>query len=150
MRTTDTMRIAVDFDGVLFDHVPYVLRGFRDAYGIDLEEEGMRYWDFFQYRAVREKNLTWQCVSTVLRAIDTDPALHTLPPRDPHAREVMARWTRQGHEVLIVTARGEEARATTELFLERNHIPHDRLVMSAARKTGYDVLVDDAPHNVLM
>ena len=42
------LRIAVDFDGVLFDHVPYVLRGFRDAHGIDLEEEGLRYWDFFQ------------------------------------------------------------------------------------------------------
>src|SRR5437764_1054201 len=87
-RPAGKMRIAVDFDGVLFDHVPYVLRGFRDAHGIDLEEEGMRYWDFFQYRAVREKNLTWQCVSTVLRAIDTDAALHTLPPRDPHDRAV--------------------------------------------------------------
>ena len=149
-RAGGRLRIAVDFDGVLFDHVPYVLRGFRDAHGIDLEEEGMRYWDFFQYRAVREKNLTWQCVSTVLRAIDTDPAIHTLPPRDPHAREVMARWARQGHEVSVVTARGEEARETTELFLERHRIPHERLVMRASRKTGYDVLVDDAPHNVLM
>src|ERR1051326_9585553 len=72
------LRIAVDFDGVLFDHVPYLLRGFRDAHGIDLQEEGFRYWDFFQYRAVREANLTWQCVSAVLRAIDTDPAVHLL------------------------------------------------------------------------
>jgi len=150
MRQNERMRIAVDFDGVLFDHVPYVLRGFRDAHGIDLEEEGFRYWDFFQYRAVREKNLTWQCVSAVLRAIDTDPAIHMLPARDAHAREVMARWMRQGHEVSVVTARGEEARETTELFLERNRIPHDALVMRASRKTGYDVLVDDAPHNVLM
>jgi 5'(3')-deoxyribonucleotidase len=146
----ERLRIAVDFDGVLFDHVPYVLRGFRDAHGIDLEEEGFRFWDFFQYRAVREKNLTWQCVSTVLRAIDTDPAIHLLPPRDPLARTVMERWRREGHEVSVVTARGDEARETTELFLHRNKIPHDRLVMRASRKTGYDVLVDDAPHNVLM
>lgn len=150
MKTNSKLRIAVDFDGVLFDHVPYLLRGFRDAHGIDLEEEGLRYWDFFQYRAVREKNLTWQCVSAVLRAIDTDEAIHRLPPRDQHAREVMARWRREGHEVKVVTARTEEARATTELFLARNLIPHDALVMGAARKTGYDVLVDDAPHNVLM
>ena len=144
------MKIAVDFDGVLFDHVPYLLRGFRDAHGIDLQEEGLRFWDFFQYRAVREKNLTWQCVSTVLKAIDTDAAIHMLPPRDLHARAVMQRWMDDGHEVNVVTARTEDARETTELFLRRNEIPHDRLVMSASRKTGYDVLVDDAPHNVLM
>jgi 5'-nucleotidase len=144
------LRIAVDFDGVLFDHVPYLLRGFRDAHGIDLNEEGLRYWDFFQYRAVRERNLTWNCVRTVLQRIDNDPALHQEPPRDPHARDVMQRWRDQGHEVLIVTARETTARKATELFLRTHDIPHDELVMGASRKTGYDLLVDDAPHNVLM
>ena len=144
------LRIAVDFDGVLFDHVPYVLRGFRDAHGIDLEEEGMRHWDYFQYRAVREANLTWACVRSVLQRVDTDPLLHEMPPKDPHAARVMNQWMDAGHEVLVVTAREETARATTERFLARNGIPHDALVMGASRKTGYDVLVDDAPHNVLM
>lgn len=144
------MKIAVDFDGVLFDHVPYLLRGFRDAHGIDLAAEGLAYWDFFQYRAVREKNLTWQCVKGVLTAIDTDHAIHELPPRDAHARAVMARWIEDGHDVRVVTARTEESRATTEMFLERHAIPHTALIMGASRKTGYDVLVDDAPHNVLM
>lgn len=144
------LRIAVDFDGVLFDHTPYLLRGFRDAHGIDLAAEGLRYWDFFQYRAVREKNLTWHCVSRVLEAIDTDPVIHELPPRDEHAAAVMGRWRDAGHHVSIVTARNPRARPTTEAFLRRNGIPHDALVMGAAVKTGYDVLVDDAPHNVLM
>lgn len=144
------LRIAVDFDGVLFDHIPYVLRGFRDAHGIDLEAEGLRYWDFFQYRAVREKNLTWSCVRDVLSAIDQDPVLHECDPRDPHAADVIARWRSAGHHVSIVTAREPAARACTEAFLRRNGIPHDALVMGAAVKTGWDVLVDDAPHNVLM
>lgn len=144
------MKIAVDFDGVLFDHVPYLLRGFRDAHGIDLEAEGLRYWDFFQYRAVREANLTWSCVRNVLERIDTDDAIHELPPRDAYARVVMKRWRDEGHDVRVVTARGEEARKTTERFLAKHRIPHDELVMRASRKTGYDVLVDDAPHNVLM
>src|ERR1051326_3197173 len=74
------LRIAVDFDGVLFDHVPYLLRGFRDAHGIDLAAEGLRYWDFFQYRAVRDANLTWTCVRNVLQRIDTDPLIHQAPP----------------------------------------------------------------------
>ena len=144
------LRVAVDFDGVLFDHVPYLLRGFRDAHGIDLEDEGLRYWDFFQYRAVRAKNLTWNCVRNVLAAIDTDPLLHTAAPRDAYAAVVMRRWLDAGHRVEVVTAREEAARSTTEAFLRYNGIPHDALVMNASRKTGYDVLVDDAPHNVLM
>lgn len=144
------LRIAVDFDGVLFDHIPYVLRGFRDAHGLDLAAEGLRYWDFFQYRAVREAGLTWNCVKTVLQRIDTDEAIHELSPRDAHAANVISRWRREGHQVNIVTARDPEARTTTERFLHRNNIRHDGLVMGASRKTGYDVLVDDAPHNVLM
>lgn len=144
------LRIAVDFDGVLFDHVPYLLRGFRDALGIDLEAEGLRYWDFFQYRAVRERNLTWNAVRTVLQRIDNDCALHQEPPRDAYARNVMERWIDEGHEVLVVTAREPTARKSTELFLRTHDVPHHELVMGAARKTGYDLLVDDAPHNVLM
>jgi uncharacterized HAD superfamily protein len=140
----------VDFDGVLFDHIPYVLRGFRDAHGIDLNAEGMRYWDYFQYRAVRDGGLTWKCVRDVLRQIETDPVLHREPPRDPHARTVLQQWMAQGHRVDIVTAREPESRSVTELFLRVNRIPHHALRMGVAIKTGYDVLVDDAPHNVLM
>jgi uncharacterized HAD superfamily protein len=49
----------------------------------------------------------------------------------------------------IVTARGEISREVTERFLATNEIPYEDLVMEADVKTGYDVLVDDAPHNVL-
>jgi 5'-nucleotidase len=144
------LRIAVDFDGVLFDHIPYMLRGFRDVHGIDLEAEGLRYWDFFQYRAIRDARLTYACVRAVLDEIETDPVLHQNPPRDPHAAGIMGRWKDAGHEVSVVTARLPISREVTELFLEHHGIPHDRLVMGAHIKTGYDVLIDDAPHNVLM
>jgi hypothetical protein len=144
------LRIAVDFDGVLFDHVPYLLRGFRDAHDIDLEDEGFRFWDFFQYRAVRERNLTWNCVATILGGIEADPTHHMMPPKDPAAANIIRTWRRMGHEVFIVTARASTSRATTELFLRTHGIEHDGLRMGVALKTGYDVLIDDAPHNVLM
>ncbi len=144
------LHIAVDVDGVLFDHVPYVLRGFRDVHGIDLTEEGLQYWDFFQYQAVREKGLTWRCVRNVLDEIETDPVLHQKPPKDPRCQDVMAAWQAAGHRVDVVTARSGISRKVTELFLETHGIPHEELVMEASRKTGYDVLIDDSPHNVLM
>jgi len=143
------LTIAVDFDGVLFDHVPYVLRGFRDAHGIDLADEGLRYWDFFQYQAVREAGLTEECVRSVLDRIETDPALHERGPRDPFAARVMDAWKQAGHRVDVVTARGEISREVTRRFLRTNEIPYDELVMEAETKTGWDLLVDDAAHNVL-
>ncbi|MEA3200522.1 MAG: uncharacterized protein QOE90_1950 [Thermoplasmata archaeon] len=150
MSQNDKLRIAVDFDGVLFDHIPYLLRGFRDAHGIDLAEEGLRYWDFFQYRAVRDRNLTWGCVKTVLEKIDNDPALHDCSLRDADAADVIAGWREAGHHVSLVTAREAVGRETVEGFLSQNGVAVDQVVMGASRKTGYDVLVDDAPHNVLM
>lgn len=147
--TAKRLRIGVDFDGVLFDHIPYLLRGFRDAHGIDLEAEGLRHWDFFQYRAVREGNLTWNCVRNVLRAIETDPTVHRAPLRDPRAVPVLRALAEAGHEIHVVTARDPESRTVTADFLRRWSVPHRELRMGVAVKTGYDVLIDDAPHNVL-
>lgn len=145
----DHFTIAVDFDGVLFSHVPYVLRGFRDAHGVDLAQEGLRYWDFFQYQAVRDADLTEACVRQILDRIETDPAIHEKPPRDSFAARVMEAWKRSGHRVDVVTARGEISREVTRRFLHMNEIPFDELLMEVETKTGWDMLVDDAPHNVL-
>jgi uncharacterized HAD superfamily protein len=143
------LRIAVDFDGVLFDHVPYILRGFRDRHGIDLAAEGLRHWDFYHYQGVRDADLPPSKVHALLRDIETDLALHREPPRDPRAAATMASWMEQGHTVEVVTARAEHAREATREFLRHHGIPHHRLVLGARLKTGWDVLVDDAPHNVL-
>jgi uncharacterized HAD superfamily protein len=138
MNTNATkLRIAVDFDGVLFDHVPYVLRGFRDR-------------DYFQYRAVQEKRLSRSCVREVLMDIETDPLLHQEPPRDPLCVQVMADWIAAGHTVDVVTARHPLSEVVTRQFLEMNQVPYHALRMGVRKKTGYDILVDDAPHNVLM
>lgn len=144
------MRIAVDFDGVLFDHVPYILRAFRDEFDIDLEAEGLRHWDYFHYRAVQDADLSYKTVRKMLSAIETDPFLHQEDPRDDLAAPVMQEWMDEGHHVSIVTARHEESRAATQMFLERNRIPHHEVRMATHIKTGYDLLIDDAPHNVLM
>lgn len=146
---THRLRIAVDFDGVLFDHVPYVLRGFRDHFGIDLAREGLRHWDYNHYRAVRDRELRPEQVQRLLRTIETDPLVHDEGLRDAHAAHVIRAWRRRGHRVEVVTARHPMSEAVTARFLHRNGVEHDGLRMGVFMKTGYDVLLDDAPHNVL-
>jgi uncharacterized HAD superfamily protein len=148
-RTPHRLRIAVDFDGVLFDHVPYVLRGFRDRYGIDLLDEGLRHWDFYHYQAVKDADLPPSKVHGLLRDVETDRLLHLEPPLDADAAGVMGGWIAEGHSVEVVTARSLEAEETTRMFLRHHGIPHTGLRMGVRLKTGWDVLVDDAPHNVL-
>lgn len=144
------LRIGVDFDGVLFDHIPYVLRGFRDRHGIDLLDEGLRHWDFYHYKAIQDADLPPSQVYGLLRDIETDGLLHLEPPLDLGAIPVMRDWIDAGHKVSIVTARGKEAETTTRMFLGHHGIPHTDLHMGVRIKTGWDVLIDDAPHNVLI
>lgn len=144
------LRIAVDFDGVLFDHVPYVLRGFRDRLGIDLAAEGLRHWDYYHYKAVQAADVPFSAIRDVLHDIETDEALHREPPRDPLAPRIIAEWMAAGHSVEIVTARNRHAEAATRAFLAHHEIPHNGLVMERSLKTGWDVLIDDAPHNALL
>ncbi len=146
----ERLRIAVDFDGVLFDHVPYVLRGFRDRLGIDLAAEGFRHWDYYRYKQVQDADLPPSQIQAVLNDIETDLKLHREPPRDRLAARVMAEWMAQGHLVDVVTARSRVAEKATRAFLAEHGIPHNHLVMERGLKTGWDVLIDDAPHNVLM
>lgn len=148
--TDRPLRIAVDFDGVLFDHVPYVLRGFRDRYGIDLLDEGLRHWDFYHYKAIQDADLPPSKVHGILRDIETDELLHLEPPLDPLAVPVMGEWRKAGHHVSVVTARDPVSEAATRRFLSHHGVPHDDLHMGVRIKTGWDVLVDDAPHNVLI
>ncbi len=143
-------RIAVDFDGVLFDHVPWVLRAFRDQHDIDLNDEGFRYWEYYQYKAVEDAGLTVGEVKSLLRNLETDEIIHKSPLREPHSRDVMQAWSDAGHTVDIVTARKPESKQVTLAFLHRHRVPFDNLRMDVRIKTGYDLLIDDAPHNVLM
>ncbi|HWG92275.1 MAG TPA: hypothetical protein VNZ52_15600 [Candidatus Thermoplasmatota archaeon] len=145
----ERLRIAVDFDGVLFNHVPHMLRALRDNHNVDLLDEGLRHWDFMAYRSVQEAGLTYQGIKTLLHAIETDLEIHDTDLRDETARHVMEAWREAGHEVYIVTARDSTSHDATKYFLERNDVPYDGIVMDAKVKTGYDLLVDDAPHNVL-
>lgn len=150
MNDNKQLRIAVDFDGVLFDHVPYVLRGFRDRLGIDLAAEGLRHWDYYHYKAVQQADLPPSQIQAVLRDIETDLKLHREPPRDKLAARVMAEWIAAGHTVDVVTARSRVSEKATRAFLAEHGIPHHGLVMERWLKTGWDVLVDDAPHNALL
>ncbi len=73
----------------------------------------------------------------------------------PLARETLENWQKQGHEIVILTARQADWFGDPEAFsrawLQKNHIPYDKLVagVSMSKKGKYcvdhgiSVLIDD-------
>lgn len=141
-------RIAVDFDGVLFDQAPHVREAFRELFGIDIGPVDTWPANLSAHEPIQDHALTDEDIWAAFHAVHTQPDIHRSNLIDAHACQVLDRLRATGHEVLIVTARRLEARETTELFLEHHGIPHDGVVMGARRKLGYDVLLDDLPHHV--
>ena len=64
------------------------------------------------------------------------------PEPVPGAVEQMHRWHRQGHLIVLTTARSEDTRQNTEAELEEVGVPWDRLVMDLT--VGPRVLINDA------
>jgi hypothetical protein len=144
----DELRIAVDFDGVLFDQSRHVREVFQEVHDLDPGPAEDWPWRLTDHPPIREAGLDSNDTWTVFDAVHNDTDRHREPPLDPRTVDVLGRLREAGHTVEIVTARDPASREPTEFFLDRNDIPHDRLVMGDNTKTGWDVLLDDLPPHV--
>lgn len=135
----ERMRVAVDIDGVLCDHVTGILPRIFEKYGVVLTKESVRTWDhdFGPSSIVQEFKDAYT---------DAEFMRH-LPPIEG-AREGVSRLE-TSHSVVIVTARPESTRpVTTEWVAQHigNYVP--RFVRGSKLVSEGDVLVDDHPVNI--
>jgi hypothetical protein len=144
----DELQIAVDFDGVLFAQSRHVREVFQDVHGIDPGPADEWPWELTEHPPIKDEGLSKEDTWQVFHAVHNDLDRHREDPLDPNARAVLALLQDAGHTIEIVTARDPASREPTRYFLDRNDIPHDRLVMGDNAKTGWDVLVDDLPPHV--
>jgi len=142
------LRIGVDVDGVLFDQNTHVRQQFREIHGIEVGPVESWPADLTEHPPISEAGLDEDDTWEVFHAVHNDPELHRTEPLDADAVRVMGRLLEDDHRVDVVTARSAESREVTRTFLQRNDIPHDKLVMGAQDKSGWDVLVDDLPVHV--
>ena len=142
-----SLRIAVDVDGVLADHVGAVLSRLKKEYpGFDRTRESMTHWD-------EELPSLDTSLKPVIEQSESDPAFVREMEPIEGAVETMTALAEQGHELVIVTARPEENLAATHDWLEDRGIPHNRKKSKSTNgrmKTMADaaVLIDDFPGHV--
>ena len=141
------MRIAVDVDGVLADHVSAVLSRLRTEHeDFTRTKSSMTHWD----EQLPELNTS---LKPEIEAAESDPAfILNMPPIDGAIKGTTTLADR-GHELVIVTARPEENLQMTLDWLEANSIPHSCEEILSTRgqmKTISDaeVLIDDFPGHI--
>jgi len=141
------MRIAVDVDGVLADHVSAVLSRLRTEHeDFTRTKSSMTHWD----EQLPELNTS---LKPEIEAAESDPEfILNMAPIDG-AIEGTITLAELGHELVIVTARPEKNLQMTHEWLEGNNIPHrceESLSTRGQMKTISDatVLIDDFPGHI--
>jgi 5'-nucleotidase len=141
------MRLAVDVDGVLADHVPAVLSQLRAEHDeFTKAKSEMTHWD----EPLPELNTS---LKPAIEAAESEPAfIRNMPPVEG-AIKGATELADRGYELVIVTARPEAILPATHEWLEAHNIPHRRKESLSTRnemKTIADaeILIDDFPGHI--
>lgn len=133
------MRIAIDIDGVLCDHVAGLIPRILERYGVVLTKSSVTTWDH---------NFGPSNVVDELKDAYTDEEFVLGLPPIWGAREGIARLSRD-HEIVVVTARSQETRVATDKWISRHIGNYQPQYVFGSKLTSLgDVLVDDFPGNV--
>jgi len=141
------MRIAVDVDGVLADHVKAVLERLSEEYSdFDRTRASMTHWD------EDLPSIDTSLKTEIERAESDSDFVREMKPIEG-AIEGTNLLADHGHELVIVTARPEENLSATHDWLDALGIPHNREESKSTNgqlKTIADaaVLIDDFPGHV--
>ena len=141
------MKIALDVDGVLADHVGAVLRKLSEEYpSFDRTRESMTHW------AEDLPSIDSDLKLEIERAESEPDFIRNMEPVDG-AVEITSTLANRGHELIIVTARPESSLSATHEWLESVGIPHrqeESKFTNGEMKTPEtaEVLIDDYPGHI--
>ena len=143
------MKIAVDIDDTLniIDRV-----GKAGAY---IERKNLDFHLAHEYSNKFAEVYDWSPSDVLTFIRDGGIVVFTDAEARKNARETLARWREEGHEVVILTSRNEEwfvnPEKVTRDWLEKRRIPYDEIVAGIpfeekgkyCREHGIPILVDD-------
>lgn len=136
------MRIGLDLDGVIVDSVPNWIRILNTQFGSNYGPD----------------ELPDTHGTPEMAAFCDDHLIELLMPNRPMAgaAEALHRLRREGHELVVITARSQCVRRLTEAWLEYYGFQVDELHFLegadkavTARAAGINLLVEDTPKNAL-
>jgi len=137
------MKIAVDVDGVLADHVPHILRRVKEHWGATFDKSEVKLWD----QPIPE---TETSIDAEIEAALDDPSYILTMPMVHLGLEGIKALLGFGHKIIIATSRPPDTDPYTLQWLCKKEIPyHGFLNTRKSGKTGLeaDILIDDRLEN---
>ena len=140
------LRIGVDIDGVISDHLPPRCARAHAWYGTDISPEDITDTS----EPFPGTNISMDDHVRMLYAMDTGHFLDM--PVIEGARTSLKHLQNAGHTIILISHRTEDTYEITEEWLEDRRVPYDELFVGAPRnKTSLvplDVLIDASVENV--
>jgi uncharacterized HAD superfamily protein len=138
------VRIAIDIDSTLHHYWDQFSAAARRRFGVDLPYEHQVTWNVSLLRSEQLR----ACVEETHR----DENVLAAEPY-PGAVEVVSRWHRAGHFILVTSHRAAESNEATARWLDAIGLPYDLLHCSHDKvphcvEHEVDLLIDDAPANL--
>jgi hypothetical protein len=142
------MRIAVDFDDVLYPYHHYLRRRILKRWGVDVAKDRITTFYYELHPKLAAKGIDraelWKEVQAAWMEADSHAEANLL---DPDAPRVINALKKRGHAVILCTARREVALPSLKVFLERHKIKPDSVLLGREDKSGFDILIDDFPRH---
>jgi FMN phosphatase YigB (HAD superfamily) len=142
---TGIVRIAIDIDSTLHHYWDQLDAVAQRRFGVALPYADQATWEIATLAPDQVR-------AAVAETHEDEQILAAVPY--PGAVETVSAWHADGHFVHITSHRAAGARTATARWLEAIGLPYDDLhvsddKLSRARELGIDVLIDDAPQNLL-
>ena len=139
------MRIAIDIDSTLHHYWDVLSEVSRRRFGIELPYEEQLTWGITRLKPGQ--------LELAIAETHSDERILAGTPY-PGAVEAAARWHAAGHFIQVASHRSSQCHPATERWLRDLGLPFDELhcsddKVSRCREIGIDVLIDDAPHDLL-
>ena len=139
------MRIAIDIDSTLHHYWDQLAAAVERRFGVELPYDCQMSWEIRQLRPEQ--------LRAAVEETHREASVLAAEPY-PGAVEAVNRWHAAGHFIHITSHRADACHGATTRWLERIGLEFDELhcsydKISRCREIGIDLLIDDAPANLL-
>ncbi|MBW3582471.1 MAG: hypothetical protein KY455_05160 [Euryarchaeota archaeon] len=142
--------IGFDLDDVLLEFFPVFAYRLLEAHGVDVRRAKRTDWEYVRLPEIVAAGLTESDVRRVVHQACHDHGAHAdVGPIDPVMVQTVRRLRRDGHRVVLATARTPSSAAVVATWLDRHGLVFDELRFGRGSKLGLDILVEDSAHQVL-
>lgn len=138
------MRIGIDVDDTITNSWKYLIPIYKKIFNVEIDENSLPY-----YNSVKDKMSLDEFLEIGKKH---EEEMQKVPIKED-VSEVLTKLKKEGHTIIIITARGKSYKNPyehTKKYLEKHNIPYDKIIVDtwdkakACQEEKIDLFIDDA------